>query len=139
MDITRLPFNRLIGIQHAESGSPYLLALPDSPAYRNHLGTVHASALLSLAEAPSGEFLIQTLGATAAAIPVVRRLEAKFKKPGMGKLLARCAPSQEIVSKFRSALELKGKGIIEIPIEVCGTDGTLFLIAKVEWFIAMQR
>jgi acyl-coenzyme A thioesterase PaaI-like protein len=139
MDITQLPFNRLIGIQCAESGSPYLLTLPDSPEYHNHLGTVHASAMLSLAEAASGEFLIQTLGATVGAFPVVRRLEARFKKPGMGKLLARCAPSQESASKLRADLESKGRGIIELPIEVCGTDGTLFLTADVEWFIAMQK
>ncbi len=139
MDITHLPFNRLICIQRTELGSPYLLSLPDSPKYHNHLGTVHASALLSLAEVTSGEFLIQTLGASAGAIPVVRRLEAKFKKPATGKLLARCTSSQEIISKLRSDLESKGRGIIELPIEVCGTDGTLFLTANIEWFIAIVK
>jgi len=137
MDITQLPFNRLIGLQRAEA--PYLLSLPESSQYHNHLGTVHASALLSVAEATSGEFLIQSLGSIAGVIPVVRRLEAKFKKPGLGQLLGRCTAAPEVVSKLRSDLESKSRGMIELPIEVCGTDGTIFLTAEIEWFIAIQK
>lgn len=137
MDITQLPFNRMIGLQRAEG--PWLLSLPESSQYHNHLGTAHASALLALAEATSGEFLIRSLGSIAGVIPVVRRLEAKFKKPGMGKLLGRCVVAPEVVAKLRSDLETKGRGMIELPIEVCGTDGTVFLTTEIEWFIAVQK
>jgi len=137
MDITQLPFNQMIGLQRAEA--PNLLSLPESSQYHNHLGTVHASALLALAEATSGEFLIRSLGDIAGVIPVVRRLEAKFKKPGFGQLLGRCVASPEVVEKLCSDLEAKGRGMIELPIEVCGTDGTVFLTAEIEWFIAVQK
>ena len=45
MDVTDLPFNALIGIERAEANNA-LLRLPSDPRYLNHLGSVHASALL---------------------------------------------------------------------------------------------
>ena len=47
MDVTELPFNRLIGLEAAPSQSGFLVSLPDRSQYTNHLGTVHASALLA--------------------------------------------------------------------------------------------
>jgi len=80
-----LPFNKFIGILTA-SDPGKLLQLPAGPQYLNHLGTVHASAQLALAEASSGEFLLQSFGSIAELVPVVRRLESKFRKPAKGAL-----------------------------------------------------
>src|SRR5882762_3547949 len=96
MDITAIPFNRLIKIARPDDPS-FLLQLGESADYENHLGTVHASAQLALAEATSGELLMQTfpeLGQSVLA--VVRRMEAKFRKPLKGKILSKAAiPSRE--------------------------------------------
>ena len=70
----------------AWSGSGFLVSLPDGPQYTNHLGTVHASALLAAAEAGSGAFLVRQFGEASGYLPVVRRLEAKFRKPPGGAL-----------------------------------------------------
>src|SRR5262245_23280331 len=58
VDVTRLPFNALIGLEPASPESGCLVYLPADPKYANHLGTVHASALLAVAEAGSGAALI---------------------------------------------------------------------------------
>ena len=57
MDVTKLPFNEFIGLKFSEK-SEYLLMLENRNEYRNHLNTVHASALFALAEATSGYFLL---------------------------------------------------------------------------------
>src|SRR3954464_13972724 len=80
--VTELPFNRFLGIETAPA--PQLLRLPAGAQYLNHLGTVHASAQLALAEASSGEFLLRALGFPSGIVPVVRRLESKFRKPAYG-------------------------------------------------------
>jgi len=59
MDVTALPFNRFLGLEKGASKSGLLVSLPASAQYTNHLGTVHASALLAVAEAGSAEFLLQ--------------------------------------------------------------------------------
>ena len=77
--VTELPFNVLVGIERLNDASGGgLLRLPDGDHYHNHLGTVHASALLALAEATSGEFLLREVGFDGGLFPVVRRLESRF-------------------------------------------------------------
>jgi acyl-coenzyme A thioesterase PaaI-like protein len=139
MDITSLPFNQLVGIQRADLGSGYILSLPADTKYHNHLGTVHASALLSLAEATSGEFLITRLGGTDGLIPVVRRLEAKFKKPGFGKLFSRVTTSDEAITKLLEEFNRKGRALIEVSVDVVSADDTVLLSANIEWFIVKQK
>jgi uncharacterized protein DUF4442 len=75
-----LPFNSFVGIQLADD-TAHLLRLPSGKQYLNHLGTVHASAQLTLAEASSSEFLLRHFGSVDGIIPVVRRMDAKFRKP----------------------------------------------------------
>jgi len=55
--------------------------LDNRPEYRNHLNTVHASALFALAEASSGYFLLNEFSELTDIIPVVRKVETKYKKP----------------------------------------------------------
>ena len=56
----------------------HLLRLPSDPRSQPS-GGVHASALLALAEASSGEFLLRHFGSSEGIVPVVRRLESKFR------------------------------------------------------------
>jgi hypothetical protein len=81
--VSELPFNRFLGVQTATDPSQ-LLRLPSGEQYLNHLGSVHASAQLALAEASSGEFLLRHFGSAEAIVPVVRRIEANFRKPAKG-------------------------------------------------------
>jgi acyl-coenzyme A thioesterase PaaI-like protein len=86
--VIELPFNSFLGIRTAAEPSQ-LLQLPPGTRYLNHLGTVHASAQLALAEASSGEFLLRHFGSAEGIVPVVRRLEAKFRKPAKGAVTSR--------------------------------------------------
>src|SRR5437762_13509668 len=97
--VTELPFNRFLGIETA-SDPAQLLRLPAGAQYLNHLGTVHASAQLALAEASSGEFLLRHFGSTDGIVPVVRRLEAKFRKPANGAVTSIASATPESLAKF---------------------------------------
>ena len=85
--VIEIPFNRQLGLVEAEDPKA-LLELPEGPQFLNHIGTIHAGALLSLADAASGEFLLRQFGAQSGFIPVVRRLESKFRKPANGRNIA---------------------------------------------------
>lgn len=135
MDVTQLPFNRFIGLESA-ADSGLLVALPPGPQFANHLGTVHAVALLAVAEAGSGAFLSKTLGPAEGFIPVVRRLEAKFRRPANGRVSARATVPDEVVSRWSSELSTRGKVFASVPVEVVDTAGDVVLSATVEWYIA---
>jgi acyl-coenzyme A thioesterase PaaI-like protein len=136
MDVTQLPFNRLLGLEAAPVESEFLVSLPDGPQYTNHLGTVHAGALLAVAEAGSGAFLVRHLGSAEGFVPVVRRVEAKFRKPASGRVSARAAFAPEEVARWSAELASRGRASAAVPVEVIDAAGVVVLSAVVEWFIA---
>jgi acyl-coenzyme A thioesterase PaaI-like protein len=138
MDVTQLPFNKLIGLEAAPAESGFLVSLPDSPNYTNHLGNVHASALLAVAEAGSGAFLLQQFGGYSGFVPVVRRVEAKFRKPGTGRISARCLAASEDVAGWRAELSARGRVLASVPVEIVDAAGMVVVSATVEWFIAQS-
>nr|ACO70920.1 conserved hypothetical protein [uncultured Verrucomicrobiota bacterium] len=132
--VTGLPFNQLVGLQ--AGAAPSLLTLPEGPQYLNHLGTVHASALLALAEASSGEFLLQRLGQIGGFIPVVRRLEAKFRKPAHGAVTSQVSTPEQALDDTRRDLAAKGRALVSIAVELHDQSGTHVFSAEVDWFLA---
>jgi len=131
--VSELPWNTLLGIQPA--AEPPALQLPAGPQYLNHLGTIHAGALLSLAEAATGEFLLTHFQDTTGLIPVVRRMEAKFRKPARGALTAAAAVPAETLTQLDNELAARGRALVTIKVDVHDTSGTHALSAEVEWFI----
>jgi acyl-coenzyme A thioesterase PaaI-like protein len=136
MDVSQLPFNKLIGLELASEDNGFLVSLPDGEQYTNHLGTVHGSALLAVAEAGSGAFLLEQFGDVKDFIPVVRKLEAKFRKPATGKVMARCTVSADEIARWNNELTSRGRLSACIPTEVVDAAGTVVLTAVVEWFVA---
>lgn len=132
--VAELPFNRFLGIEPAFD-STHLLRLPAGKQYLNHLGTVHAGAQLALAEASSGEFLLGALGSASGVVPVVRRLESKFRKPANGAVTSTVSTPPETIEQVRSDLAAKGRAIICIAVELHDESGAHTLSAAVEWFI----
>jgi len=136
MDVTQLAFNRFIGLEAADVGGEYLVRLPEGDQYLNHLGTVHASALLAVAEAGSGAFLLHHVALGDEFVPVVRRLEAKFRKPAHGRVAARCSLAADTVGQWSAELAARGRVLIRVPIEVVDAQGVVVMSATVEWFVA---
>ncbi len=132
--VTELPFNTFLGIEKA-SEEPQLLRLPAGAQYLNHLGTVHASAQLALAEASSGEFLLRALGSVSGILPVVRRLESKFRKPAQGAVTSTVSTPPDILEQLRIDLAAKGRGMVSISVELHDESGAHTLSATIEWFI----
>lgn len=138
MDIASLPFSQLIGLQISEASAEAQASLPAGPQYGNHLGTVHAAALLAVAESASGEYLLRHLGGGSSAgfIPVVRKLEARFRKPAQGAVTARCPVTEQDLAEWSEELVRRGRLVALLPVEVSDEHGTLALTASIEWFIS---
>lgn len=139
VDVTGVPFNKFLGITRA-SEPGFLLQLEDSPDYQNHLGTVHAGVQLTLAETTSADCLLRHFPDLAeSVVAVVRRVEAKFRNPLTGKIRSRAAIQQGQADKLEEALRAKGRGLISVDVEIVGVDGTVGLLATVEWFVQKQK
>jgi acyl-coenzyme A thioesterase PaaI-like protein len=132
--VTELPFNKLLNLEAADDDAK--LRLPAGGQYLNHLGTVHAGALLALAEAGSGEFLLRSLGGADGVVPVVRRMEAKFRKPANGAVTSAASVAEGALDELRAGLAAKGRALISVNVELHDESGAHVLSASVEWFIA---
>ena len=136
MDITQLPFNKWLGITKVQSGAGYLLELGDSPEFRNHLGTVHASVQFALAEATGAECLLAAFPELSGKVlAVVRRLEMKYKAPLKGRIRSRATIPKEEIEQFLGQFRSKGRGLIGVGVEVVDDDATVGLTGRVEWFV----
>jgi hypothetical protein len=136
--VTELPFNSFVGIQLADDPA-HLLRLPAGKQYLNHLGTVHASAQLAVAEASSGEFLLRHFISSDGIIPVVRRMDAKFRKPANGSIVSSVSVPPEALAQLDSELSAKGRALISIPVELHDESGAHTLSATFEWFIQHDK
>jgi acyl-coenzyme A thioesterase PaaI-like protein len=133
--VADLPYNRLIGLESGHDLEGPLLRLPGGERYHNHIGTVSAGALLSLAEAATGEFLLRRFGSATGLIPVVRRMEAKFRRPARGPVSATVPLSVDPFERFEGELASKGRALLGIPVELHDSEGVLVMGATVEWFV----
>lgn len=133
--VTELPFNRFVGIEVSDDPAK-TLRLPAGAQYLNHLGTVHASAQLALAEASSGEFLLRALGSVEGIVPVVRRMESKFRKPANGAVVSSVSMEAGAIEQLHAELAAKGRAIVSVAVELHDESGAHTLSASVEWFIA---
>jgi len=131
MHVSAIPFNRFLGLRAGAAA----LTLPADPKYHNHLGTVHAGALFALAEAASGQWLLDRFGQAAADyVAVVRHADVKFRRPAKGELTAKADAPPEEAERFLETVTRRGRASIEVRVQVLGTDGNATLESTFEWF-----
>ena len=138
MNIVTIPFHEYLGLELAEP--PNLLQLKAQPHHANHLGTIHASVLIAIAEAGSGMFLVQHLSDGTEKVgenifPVIRRIEAKFHQGGQGTIYARCMLEAKELDGARAELKEKRRAKVLVPMQVVDAGERVLLSVSYDWFI----
>lgn len=138
MDILSIPFHKHISLGRTGK-TAYIFEINERPEYLNHLGTIHACVQLSLAEAASGEFLIQELNEYQNdVIPVVRKSEARYHRPANGKLYARAEFYDSERQLIANDLEKRGRAMLKVKVEVFDLNNTRSLTAIFDWFLTKK-
>ena len=139
-DVTQLPFNHFLGLERNQPGSDRLLTLPAAAHFHNHVGTVHASALYSLAEASSGQFLVENLTlASDSIVPLLRNGAIKYRKPAIGAVFSRGVHDPEAWNSFHETYARKRRAIVSFIIELHTETEGLVAKAEFDWFIAERQ
>ncbi|HEY0057446.1 MAG TPA: DUF4442 domain-containing protein [Pedobacter sp.] len=137
MKITELPFNKLIGVNFAGDHDTYILTLEDNDKYTNHLGTVHASALFSLAEATSGQYLLTNFpDYKESLIPVVRKADVKYKKPAFGQIYSSATIIDDTIENINHQIATRGRAIVKLRINLFDSKKVSVMTADFEWFVS---
>jgi len=116
-----VPFNRYLALEYGTVGPGHAeVRLIDREEHRNHVGTLHAGALFSVAEAASGAAFVAAFAEHLASIvPVVEKAEIRFAAPARGTITAAArltTPAESLLA------ELDRDGRTRPPVEVRLTD-----------------
>jgi len=135
MDILSIPFHKYLNIKRSGI-SNYIFEIEVRPEYHNHLGTIHACVQLSLAEASSGEFLLQEFrDLKDVLIPVVRRSEAKYNKPAKGNLYTKAKFLHSSRKEIYDNLINKNRALVQVLVTVVDEEENKIATVIFDWFI----
>lgn len=138
MNVFELPFNKYIGLKKSFDDE-YLLMLPDKNEYLNHLETVHASAQFALAEATSGYFLLEQFQELTDILPVVRRVETKYKKPAQGMIFSKACFANTNKEVILGELNSKKRVLLTVKVQLFDSHRNMIMQADFEWFVIRQK
>ncbi len=118
-----VPFNRHLGLEYVALGAGTAeIRLADRDEHRNHVGTLHAGALFSVAEAASGAaFVAAFADRLAEIVPVVESAEIRFSAPARGTITAHARLTRSAEALL---VELDRDGRTRPPVEVRLTDAS---------------
>jgi len=139
LDITKVPFNQLLGIIRAEDHN-YLLQLNAKEEYTNHLSTVHAAALFALAEGSGAEFMIRNFPGELIkqVIPVLRKAEINYKKPSNGVIVSAAKLKEGTIEQVVRDLQVKKRVSLTTVVELFDESETRVFLGSFEWFVVLK-
>ena len=128
-----IAFVKLVGIK--QSGDSVSLAYKKD--VENHINTIHASAQFTLAETQSGLHLQKLFpDLEGLVVPLLRESSMKYKKPATKNIEAFASVSDEDKEKFLAQLSKRGRGSLEVYVEVKDSDGVCTAQGTFGWFIS---
>jgi acyl-coenzyme A thioesterase PaaI-like protein len=129
---TDIPFVKYVDIKEENNE----LSLDFKENLLNHINTIHASAQFTLAETKSGLYL-QSLfpELVGKVVPLLRDAQIKYKKPAEEKIIATASVDEEAVVKFKSQFEKKGRGSLEIRVNIKDINDIITSQATFTWFV----
>jgi len=132
MQATEIPFVKLVGIENENS----TLSLDFKNDIKNHMETIHASAQFTLAETQSGIHLQELFPELEGkAIPILRDAQIKYKKPAQHKISAYANCANESIDKFKEQFDKKGRGSIQVSVEIRDVNDVVTSQGVFNWFI----
>ncbi len=138
MNVLEIPFNKFIELKKADQDE-YILKLEEKKEFLNHLGTFHAGILFTLAEATSGEFLLNKFeNFKLNIIPVVRKVDVKYSKPGIGTVYSKADFVDSNVDEIIDKLLEKKRIIIKVRVDIYNENLNKLLTSVFDWFIILN-
>ncbi len=136
MEISSLPFNKSLGI----TTDGVSIFLSPRSEHLNHVGTVHAAVIFGIAEAATGQSLLNQFPDLANSfVALLRGSTVKYRRPasvnsavcGTGTL------SEADASQFIETLQSRGRATVDISVSVVQGDNEVFT-GTFTWFAGRQ-
>jgi uncharacterized protein (TIGR00369 family) len=138
--IQAVPFAGHLGLEVTSiADGEATVVLPDRPELTNHVGSQHAGALFTVAEAASGAAFLGAFAERLGDItPLARSAEISYEKIAKGPIEARArlaVPAAEALA----TLDAEGKVVFPCEIELTDPSGLRVATAKVQWHVRLNQ
>jgi acyl-coenzyme A thioesterase PaaI-like protein len=131
-----VPFAKHVGVEITEITAGAASAkLPEAPHLLNHVGTQHAAALYSVAEAASGAAMAGLIADVLMSVtPLAKNARIAYLKPARGPITATARIDGDATA-MRAKLDESGK--TDFPVHVDLEDAAGVKVAEVEvaWYV----
>jgi len=132
-----IPFVQTVGITHKDSDH---LILSDNPRLQNHLGTLHAGALYTLAETQSALCLMQLFpDLQEKVIPLLRSGGLKYRHPVTESVTATADVLQEEQERFMKRFLHKGRATVTVTVTLKTEEEEICAEGDFVWFVQRKK
>ena len=120
-----------LGRGHAKTTAPF-------DGNGNHLGTMYAGVLFTVAEVIGGVMAAITFDMAKFA-PVVKSMEIDFKRPARSDVVAEARLDEETIAAATAAAEQDGKGPYELRATITDSEGTVVATTVAQYQVRPHR
>ena len=96
---------------------------------QNHIGSMYAGALFTLAEIPGGA-LFMTSFDVQGYYPIIKEMNLRFRRPATGDILVEARLSGEQVAQITAQADADGKADYRLDLELKNADGEVVAISQ---------
>lgn len=125
---TGIKFVANCGLKVVELRRGYVKCLVPFAGNGNHIGTMYAGALFTVAEIPGGALFLSSFDMTRYA-PIVKEMNLRFIKPAKSDVTIEVALSDERIAEISAAADAQGKAEFTLDGEIKTADGTVAAIS----------
>lgn len=135
-----VPFAAHLGLEITSvAEGEAVVRLPERPELTNHVGSQHAGALFTVAEAASGAAFVGAFAERLGEVtPLARRAEISYEKIATGPIEASAklgVPAEEALA----TLDAEGKVRFACEIELSDGSGAQVASATVQWHVRLNE
>ncbi len=122
-----------LDIVHTEPGH-VVVRIPNDPKNQNHVGTVHAAALVLVGETAGGLAILQEPRLRGYLL-LAKGLAIRYRKPGTGACSASARITEEQVLAAIAGVETIGKVDVPLVVEIRGEAGEVVAEMTVDYHL----
>lgn len=135
-----VPFAAYVGVEITSvAAGEAVVRLPERTELTNHVGSQHAGALFTVAEAASGAAFVGAFAERLGEItPLARSAEISYEKIAKGPIEASArlgVPAEEALA----TLDAEGKVVFPCEIELADAEGRRVATATVHWHVRLNK
>ena len=125
----KIDFVKRMGLKAEVLERGHVELLAPAAGNQNHIGSMYAGALFTLAEIPGGALFLTSFN-TQRFYPVLKGMNVDFKRPALGDIRVTASLSDAEIQRIEQQAESEGKAPYTLTLELKDAQGAVVAISQ---------